>query len=188
MPAQRTCCIDKTGLKTKVASILATLCCHFLLGSLYNYPEEEHNQKFQYPNLGSSLFVLSVALYCTARTMHPKFLCIQSSVLQTIFRILLVIIITNALLVIVWQQMVCILHEMTILLQDALCFCHLPCGHVVRSSGCYLVHLTGFLTLVLVLTNVRCMLNATPSSSNQVEAQNRDDYSDDSLDSYFRMS
>ncbi|XP_026688579.1 uncharacterized protein LOC113473012, partial [Diaphorina citri] len=99
------CCIDQTGTGTKILAVATSLAIHFLLGSLYNYPED-FNVRFNYPNLGSSLFVLSIALYCVSRSLHPKFLCIKSSVAQSVYKILTVTLFTNVLLVAIWQQIV----------------------------------------------------------------------------------
>jgi hypothetical protein len=179
----RTCCVDRTGLKTKISCVVLTLVCHFLIGSLFSYPADDSNLRFQYPNLGSSLFVLSVSLYCTSRSLHPKFLCIQSGYLQTIYKILMVIIITNILLVAVWQQLVSLAIEFVLILHDIFKYCRLPCGYLVATLGCYLSHMMGMLMLLWVLTNIKCLFTIGVNK-NQV-LDDISTQSDDSLDIYF---
>ncbi|KAL1465457.1 hypothetical protein WDU94_005030 [Cyamophila willieti] len=193
---QRVCCIDKTGWKTKLACVVVALACHLFIGSLFNYPQDDFNQRFHYPNLGSSLFVLSVALYCIARSLHPKSLCIHSGILQTIYKVLMVIIISNVLLVAIWQPLVSLTIEFILILHDMLNFCNLPCGILVERTGCYLSHLIGFLMLVWVLTNMRCLLMCKPKDPSKEQKTPDSDsdaatavsifsnYSDDT-DSYF---
>lgn len=181
-------------MKTKMACVLAALGCHILLGSLCNYPADDYNMRFHYPNLGSSLFVLSVALYCTARSLHPRSLCIKRGIFQTMYKVLMVIIITNALLTIVWQPLVSLAIEFVLLLHDALAYYDLPGGNLLKKSGCYLAHLIGIGMFVLVSTNSRSLLNMNEKRKDPSieEVQNWEDissnstYSDDSLDSYFK--
>uniref|UniRef100_A0A8D8RC34 Uncharacterized protein n=1 Tax=Cacopsylla melanoneura TaxID=428564 RepID=A0A8D8RC34_9HEMI len=163
----RVCCIDKTGWKTKLACVLVTLACHFFVGSLFNYPQDDFNQRYHYPNLGSTMFVLAVALYCTARRLHPASLCIHSGILQSIYKVLTVIIVTNLLLIAVWQPLISLTAVFNLFLHTVFSFCDLPVGLFAERTRCYLSHLIGFLILVWVLTNMKCLFRC---SSNQNQA------------------
>ncbi|KAI5713269.1 hypothetical protein M8J76_014948 [Diaphorina citri] len=153
------CCIDQTGTGTKILAVATSLAIHFLLGSLYNYPED-FNVRFNYPNLGSSLFVLSIALYCVSRSLHPKFLCIKSGVAQSVYKILTVTLFTNVLLVAIWQQIVNLTVEIALIVHDILIYFNQPHASWLKYLPCYLSHLIGFQILAWIVSNMYCTARA----------------------------
>lgn len=186
------CCLNRTGLKTKVACILSSVLFHLIRGSL----NEDYNEMYNYPNIGSLAFVLATTLYSMTLCLHPKSLCIRYRPVQSIFKVILVIIISNGLLVVGWQQLINLTVEGILCLHDLLLFLNLPCPFLVNHMVAYYVgHLEAFLILgwvsrILVAPASQDVPSLDELTTSSLDASVEDPYSISgsegmSYDSYF---
>lgn len=152
-PDHSQCCLNRTGYKTRVACVLTSVLVHLFRGSLS--VAEGYNETYHYPNAGSLAFVLATSLYAMTLCLHPKSLCIRSSAVQSVFKVLLVLIISNILLVAVWQQLVNLTVEVVLLFHDILHFFDLPAAFLIDNLvSYYLGHVEAFVILAWVLRNL----------------------------------
>ncbi|KAI5698831.1 uncharacterized protein LOC113473803 [Diaphorina citri] len=148
------CCLNRTGLKTRIAIVVSSLAVHILRGSLFTVPED-YNAIYDYPNLGSLAFVLAMSLYSMTLCLHPKSLCIQSEAAQCVFKIILVILITNVLLVFVWQILINLTVELVLILHDILLYLNLPSRFLIDYMvSYYLGHVEALVILGWVVSSL----------------------------------
>lgn len=183
------CCLNRTGPKTRAACILTPVFMHLLRGSLNM--SEGYNEIYNYPNLGSTAFVLATSLYIMSLCLHPKSLCIHNSTMQSIYKVMLVLIIANIFLVMVWQQMINLTVEIILCLHDILFYLRLPCRYLVKYKvAYYLGHLEALIFLGWVLRSVPVLKTFTPEddvADDSVSVQSSSDGSLSSWSSYFHQ-
>ncbi|KAI5705074.1 uncharacterized protein LOC103507441 [Diaphorina citri] len=151
--ALRKCCPCRTlNRKEKIVCTVIGVLSHFLFGSLLQYPPD-FRTRFLYPNLGSTLFVLSIQLYLRHTNLLPRDLCFDNYYGWIGYNIVMSILLSNIALVLVYQVINNILLEAVSLSYHALKYLNLPYSAFDAWMACVLSYVLYVGLFLWVLVN-----------------------------------